>query len=59
MVGKQDKTPQLSIFDTPIKRFINLEHELCILSEQIDWDSIEKEFSVYFSEIGRPSVPIR
>lgn len=59
MVGKQDKAPQLSIFDTPLKRFINLEHELCILSGQIDWDSIEKEFSVYYSEIGRPSVPIR
>jgi IS5 family transposase len=59
MVGKQDKTPQLSIFDTPLERFINLEHELCILSTRIDWDSIEKEFSIYFSEIGRPSVPIR
>ncbi len=59
MVGKQDKAPQLSIFDTPLKRFINLEHELCILSHQIDWDSIEEEFSVYYSETGRPSVPIR
>lgn len=59
MVGKQDKAPQLSIFDTPLERFINLEHELCILSGQIDWDSIEQEFSVYYSDIGRPSVPIR
>jgi len=59
MVGKQDKAPQLSIFDTPLERFINLEHELCILSGQIDWDLIEQEFSVYYSEIGRPSVPIR
>lgn len=59
MVGKQDKTPQLSIFDTPLERFINLEHELCILSRRIDWESVEKEFSVYFSKIGRPSVPIR
>jgi IS5 family transposase len=59
MVGKQDKTPQLSIFDTPLERFINLNHELCILSGQIDWDSIEQEFSIYFSDIGRPSVPIR
>ncbi len=59
MVGKQNKTPQLSIFDTPLERFINLEHELCILSKRIDWDYVEKEFSVYFSEIGRPSVPIR
>ncbi len=59
MVGKQDKTPQLTIFDTPLERFINLDHELCILSKKIDWDSIEKEFSIYYSEIGRPSVPIR
>ena len=59
MVGKQDKTPQLSIFDTPLARFINLEHELCILSGQIDWDLIEQELSVYYSDIGRPSVPIR
>ena len=59
MVGKQDRTPQLSIFDTPIERFINLEHELCILSKRIDWESIEKDFSIYYSEIGRPSVPIR
>jgi IS5 family transposase len=59
MVGKQDKAPQLSIFDTPLERFINLEHELVILSGQIDWDSIEQEFSVYYSDIGRPSVPIR
>jgi hypothetical protein len=36
-----------------------LKHELYILSEQIDWDLIEKEFSVYYSETRRPSVPIR
>ena len=51
MVGKQDKTPQLSIFDTPIKRFINLQHELCILSHKIDWDLLKEEFSVYYSNI--------
>ena len=38
MVGKQDNTPQLSIFDTPLERFINLEHELSVLSGRIDWD---------------------
>ena len=59
MVGKQDRAPQLSIFDTPLERFINLDHELCILSKRIDWESIEKDFSVYYSDIGRPSVPIR
>jgi IS5 family transposase len=59
MVGKQDNTPQLSIFDTPLERFINLEHELCVLSKQIDWDKVEADFSVYYSDLGRPSVPIR
>jgi len=59
MLGKLDKTPQLNIFETPIERFINLEHELVILSKKIDWDSIEDDFSIYYSETGRPSVPIR
>ena len=59
MIGKQDKTPQLSIFETPIKNFINLGHELCELSRRIDWESIEKDFAEYYSEIGRPSVPVR
>lgn len=59
MLGKQDKTPQLNIFETLLERFINLEHELVILSKKIDWETIEKDFSVYYSKIGRPSVPIR
>lgn len=59
MLGKTDKTPQISIFETPLVQFINMNHELCILSQKIDWDFIEKEFSCYYSEIGRPSVPIR
>ncbi|MCW3808123.1 IS5 family transposase [Plebeiibacterium marinum] len=59
MVGKQDNTPQLSIFDTPLEKFINLEHELCVLSRQIDWDKVEADFSVYYSDFGRPSLPIR
>ena len=31
MVGKQDKTPQLSIFDTPLKSFINLKPEFVLI----------------------------
>lgn len=59
MVGKIDKNPQLNIFEIPLKSFINLNHELCILASEIDWDSIEKEFSVYYTDFGRPSIPIR
>ena len=59
MVGKIDKTPQLNIFEIPLKTFINLKHELCILSAEIDWDSVEKDFSEYYKNFGRPSIPIR
>ncbi|PKQ66536.1 hypothetical protein BZG01_10955 [Labilibaculum manganireducens] len=31
MVGKQDKTSQLSIFDTSLKSFINLKHEFVLI----------------------------
>lgn len=59
MVGKINKTPQLNIFEIPLKNFINLKHELCILASEIDWDLIEKEFCVYYTDFGRPSIPIR
>ena len=59
MVGKQVKTPQLNIFEIPLKSFINLNHELCILSSEIDWEEIEEEFSVYYKSIGRPSIPLK
>lgn len=59
MLGKTDKTPQLSIFDTPLVQFLNLDHELCILSQRIDWDTVEEDFACYYSDLGRPSVPIR
>jgi len=59
MLGKIDKNPQLNMFQTPLEKMINLKHELCLLAEKIDWDNIEKEFSKYYKDIGRPSVPVR
>ena len=59
MVGKTPKTPQLNIFKTPLKNFINMQHELCILAHEIDWESVENDLSKYYSDIGRPSVPLR
>jgi len=59
MIGKIDKTPQLNIFETPLEQFINSNHELCILCSEIDWDSIEADFSLYYATTGRPSIPIR
>jgi len=60
MIGKTDKEPQLNIFRTPLKQFIDITHELCLLAKKIDWDIIESDFSQYYCfDNGRPSIPIR
>ncbi len=60
MVGKKEKHPQLNMFHVPLKQFINESHELVELSKKIDWESLEKDLSVYYCEDnGRPGVPIR
>ncbi len=48
------------MFQVPLKQFINESHELVGLSKKIDWESLEKDLSVYYCEDnGRPGVPIR
>lgn len=59
MIGKIDKNAQLNFFETPLKQFINLNHELCLLMLKLDWDEIENDFKEYYVNFGRPSVPIR
>jgi len=59
MLGKSDKNPQLNIGEIPLVHYINLEHELCRLAEKINWESVEKEFSAFYSTRGAPSIPIR
>jgi len=36
-----------------------MKYELVLLAQRIDWESVEKEFSVYYPYMGRPAVPIR
>ena len=58
MIGKlQQNQPEL--FRTRLSDLINLNHELALLANKIDWQYFEKEFSVYYSSHGAPSVPIR
>ena len=60
MIGKTDKTPQLSMYQVPLVQFINKEHELCQLAEKINWDELEQDLSVFYClDNGRPSIPIR
>ncbi len=50
----------MSIFDVALESFIDMNHELVLLSRQIDWEEVESEFSEYYcADNGRPSVPIR
>ncbi len=59
MVGKIESNPQFNIFETPLLSFINTKHELCVLASEIDWKSVENDFSGYYADFGRPSIPIR
>jgi len=52
MVGKTEKTPQLDIFRTPLKQFINLDHELCILANRINWEEETEKFNRYYKNFG-------
>ena len=59
MLKKLPAQPQLEMFKTVLSSFINPQHELCLLSKEIDWDFLEKEFAPLYGEVGRPSIPIR
>ncbi len=47
------------LFRSKLKNIINLRHELVRLSELIDWARLQAHFAAYYSEVGRPGVPIR
>ena len=60
MIGKKPAEHQMSIFDVALESFIDMNHELVLLSKQIDWEAVESEFAEYYcADNGRPSVPIR
>jgi len=59
MKGKIIKNPQLNVFRVPLVSMINMEHELVLLAQRINWEEVEKDFSIYYPELGRPAVPIR
>ncbi len=57
MIGKTPTEHQMSIFDVALESFIDMNHELVLLSRQIDWEEVESEFSEYYcADNGRPSV---
>jgi len=59
MKGNSPNQQQRDLFRPLLTDFINLNHELVLLANKIDWNYFEKEFSTYYSHTGRPAVPIR
>ncbi|GBD90970.1 hypothetical protein BMS3Abin04_01692 [bacterium BMS3Abin04] len=59
MIGKLPKKDQSDLFKPLLIDFIDMGHELVLLANKIGWDHLEKELSVYYSEKGQPSMPIR
>lgn len=58
MLGKSpDK--QADLFRPLLTDFINPKHELVLLSNKMDWQYFENEFSSLYSDKGRPAMPIR
>ena len=47
------------LFRPLLSDFIDMDHELVLLSEKIDWTYFEREFSPLYSKRGCPSIPIR
>ena len=39
--------------------FIDTRYELVLLSDKIDWSYFEKELAKFYSDRGRPSMPVR
>ena len=59
MRGKSNESQQRDLFRPMLKDFIDLDHELVLLSNEIDWKYFENEFEEFYSPIGRPSMPVR
>lgn len=59
MLGESSSQNQQDLFKPLLKEFIDLNHELVLLSDKIDWTYFEKEFSGLYSNTVKPSMPIR
>jgi IS5 family transposase len=59
MIGKTDKKKQHELFRPMLVDFIDISHELVLLSDKMDWEYFEKELSPFYAQVGRPSMPIR
>ena len=59
MLGRSRKNKQMDMFDIPMKKYIDIKHEFVRIGEDIDWRKLENKFKPYYSDRGRPGVPVR
>ncbi|NQU88389.1 MAG: transposase [Mariniphaga sp.] len=59
MKGNLPGQGQRNLFRPILKEIVNPEHELVILSHQINWQEFEDGFNPLYSNTGQPGVPIR
>lgn len=59
MKGKIKPQFQEDLFRTRLSSIISAKHELYLMANEMDWEWIDNELSVFYSDSGRPSVPLR
>lgn len=59
MIGKSPNQDEGELFRPLLKDFIDMEHQLVLLADKIDWNYFEKEFAPLYSHTGCPAEPIR
>ncbi len=59
MKGSSEVNTQRELFRPMLVDFIDMKHELVLLSNKIDWKHLDQELSKYYSSMGRPSMPVR
>lgn len=59
MIGKTDQKKQHDLFRPMLIDFIDTRHELVLLAKKMDWNYFENELLPFYSQVGRPSMPIR
>lgn len=59
MIGKSPNQNEAELFRPLLKDFIDMNHQLVLLADKIDWSYFEKEFAPLYSNTGCPSMPIR
>ena len=59
MIGKSPNQNQRELFRPLLSDFIDMNHELVLWSQKIDWNYFENEFASLYSNVGQPAMSTR